>query len=190
MREYWKTIPGDMFDFKTFYQNVANTLHDGARICEVGVADGKSAIFLAEAMANQGKSFQMTMIDNLDYGNVGQLTEILRNIQKSGLSESIEFLPMESLAASCLKPDNYWHFVFIDASHKYEQTKSDIRLWFNKVMPFYSLAGHDYNTFDANNIGVHDAVNEVIPVEHLRIHKTEKEYGVWEINKSNGAYLR
>lgn len=179
-----------MFDFPKFYQEIASRLPDSCRVCEVGVADGKSAIFLAEALANQGKSFQMTMIDNLDYGNTGQLTEIMRNVQRSGLSERIEILPMESLAASCLKPDNYWHFVFIDASHKYEQTKADIRLWFNKIMPDCTLAGHDYNTFDEVNLGVYAAVNEVIPEEHLRIYKTDKGYGVWAINKSNGAYIK
>jgi cephalosporin hydroxylase len=190
MRKYWEQIPGDMFDFRKFYQGIANSLPNDARICEVGVADGKSAIFLAEAMANRGKTFKLTMIDNLDYGNTGQLTEILRNIQKSGLTESIEFLPLDSLSASCLKPDNYWHFVFIDASHKYEQTKADIRLWFNKLLPNHSLAGHDYNTFDEVNLGVYAAVNEVIPPEHLRIHETDKGYGVWEVNKSNGSYIK
>lgn len=190
MRESWKNIGGEMFDFPAFYQSIANGLQDGCRVCEVGVADGKSAIFLAEALANQGKAFKMTMIDNLDYGNVGQLTEIMRNVQRSGLSEHIEILPMESLAASCHKPDDYWHFVFIDASHKYEQTKADIRLWFRKIMPGYTLAGHDYNTFDEVNMGVYAAVNEVIPEEYLRVTETDKGYGVWSINKSNGAFIR
>lgn len=178
-----------MFDFETFYRRVAFNLPNGSRIAEVGVADGKSAIFLAEALKQQGKTFHMHMIDNLDYGHNGQLTEILRNIQKSGLAEYITFLPMDSLSASCKFPDEYFHFVFIDASHKYEETKADVRLWFRKILPNCILAGHDYNT-GPEGIQVYKAVTEVIPQEHLQSEETEKGYGVWFIETKEGAHVK
>jgi predicted O-methyltransferase YrrM len=189
MSDYWKEIPGEMFDFENFYQRIANEMPNGARIAEVGVADGKSAIFLAEAMARQGKTFHMHMIDNLDYGHTGQLTEIIHNIQKSGLGEHITFLPLDSLAASCKFNDEYFHFVFIDASHKYEETKADIRLWFRKIAPGYLLAGHDYNT-GPEGINVYKAVTEVIPQEHLQSQETERGYGVWFIRNNNGSHVK
>lgn len=186
---YWKQIPGEMFDFEVFYQKVVNELPDGARICEVGVADGKSAIFLAEAMARQGKKYSLTMIDNLDYGHTGQLQEIIKNIQRSGQGENITFLPMSSLDASCKFPDEYFHFVFIDASHRYEETKADIRLWFKKMMPNCKLAGHDYNS-GPEGVEVYRAVNEVIPPEHLQSEETSLGYGVWYIETKNGSYVK
>ena len=171
VRQYWKEIPGSMFDFQQYYQGIAQKLPQDSRIVEVGVADGKSAIYLAETLANMNKRFHLTMIDNLDYGNVEQLTEILRNIQRSGLSEFISFLPFDSLAASCKFNDNSLQFVFIDSSHRYEPTKAEIRLWYRKVMDGYLLSGHDY--FSEENPGVRTAVDEVIPAGKLRTAATD-----------------
>ena len=181
VRQYWKEIPGTMFDFQQYYQGIAQKLPQDSRIVEVGVADGKSAIYLAETLANMNKRFHLTMIDNLDYGNVEQLTEILRNIQRSGLSEFISFLPFDSLAASCKFNDNSLQFVFIDSSHRYEPTKAEIRLWYRKVMDGYLLSGHDY--FSEENPGVRTAVDEVIPAGKLRTAATDNKCGIWMVEK-------
>lgn len=180
-RQYWKEIPGTMFDFQGYYQNIALRLPQDARIVEIGVADGKSSIYLAETLANLNKRFHLTMIDNLAYGNHEQLTEILRNIQRSGLSEFISFLPMDSLSASCRFNDHSLHFVFIDSSHQYEQTKAEIRLWYRKVMDGFFLSGHDY--FSEENPGVKIAVDEVIPGNKLKTIVTENKCGVWMVEK-------
>lgn len=180
-RQYWKEIPGTMFDFRAYYEWVAMNLPQDARIVEIGVADGKSSIYLAETLANMNKRFHLTMIDSLDYGHYEQLTEILMNIQKSGLSEHIRFLPIDSLAASCKFNDNSLQFVFIDSSHKYEQTKAEIRLWYRKVMDGFMLSGHDY--FSEDNPGVRMAVDEVIPERKLKTIVTENKCGVWMVEK-------
>lgn len=190
MRETYKQIGGEMFDFPEFYRRISlcfNSNRREIRICEVGVADGKSAIFLAEAFDNMGKQFTLTMVDNLDYGRSEQLMEIMRNIQRSGLADRINFITLDSLSASCKFPDEYFDLVFIDASHKYEETKADIRLWWRKIMPDGILAGHDAT--GEENPGVGQAIKEVIPEQFLTIEETEKGYGVWSITKTNGAYV-
>jgi cephalosporin hydroxylase len=181
VRQYWKEIPGTMFDFQDHYQRVAEKLPQDSRIVEVGVADGKSAIYLAETLANMNKRFHLTMIDSLDYGRTEQLTEILRNIQKSGLSEFITFLPMDSLYASCKFNDHSLHFAFIDSSHKYEYTKAEIRLWYRKIMDGHLLSGHDY--LSEENPGVRMAVDEVVPTGKLRVSPTDNKCGVWMVEK-------
>jgi len=192
MREYWKQIGGDMFDFPSFYEWISSTLktHNNgiANLAEVGVADGKSSIFLAEAFANKGKSFNLRMIDNLDYGKSDQLYEIIKNVQRSGLGESIQILPYESTVAASKLPNELMHFVFIDASHKYEETKADIRAWWPKMMPDSILAGHDFTAEE--NPEVAKAVREVIPEQFLKVEQTNKGYGIWYIKKSNGAYIK
>lgn len=192
MRESWRDIGGEMFDFPSFYNWVADVTRPNkngiANIAEVGVADGKSAIFLAEAFANRGKEFRLRMIDNLDYGNSEQLYEIIKNVQRSGLGEHIEIQPYESVFAANKLPNELMHFVFIDASHKYEETKADIRAWWDKIMSDGILAGHDF--LSDENPGVSKAVREVIPEPFLRSEQTDKGYGVWYIKKSNGAYIR
>lgn len=179
MRETYKNIPGDMCDFHDFYRSMAQKLPDGCRVVEVGVADGHSAIFLAEQLADLNKNFELYMIDSLDYGGAKQANTIIRNITNSGLGNHITFLQMSSLDASCLWPDNWAHFVFLDSSHTYEQTKAEIRIWYRKVMFGYTLAGHDYNVNDGEQ--VFNAVNEVVP--NRFIHITPKSLGVWSIKK-------
>jgi predicted O-methyltransferase YrrM len=185
MREFWKSIPGEMFDFPGYYQKIANGLPNNCRICEVGNADGKSAIFLAESLANIGKQFLLTMVDSLDYGNLGQLTEIMRNVTRCGLAESIELLPISSVDAAAKFPNELFHFVFIDASHDYEQTKSDIRAWWPKIMPRYHLAGHDAISHEHVKMAIHEVIDE----KFLQIEPTDLGYGVWQLQNANGAYI-
>lgn len=170
-------ISGSMCDFHDYYLQVASKLPSKARIVEVGVADGHSAIFLAETLTEMGKEFEMYLVENMDYGKDEQANTIIKNIIRSGLS-NITLIQSGSLDASCKWPDNWAHFVFIDASHKYEETKADIRLWYRKVIDGGILAGHDMN----ETCGVWQAVNEVIP--ERKIIATEKNLGVWEIKKN------
>jgi len=181
MRETYKQIPGDMCDFHDFYQRIAEQLPNGARIVEVGVADGHSAIFLAERMADLGKDFELYMIDSLAYGGTHQANTIIRNITSSGLADKITFMQMSSLDASCQWPDNWAHFVFLDSSHTYEQTKSEIRLWHRKVMHQGILAGHDYNDNDGTEVKT--AVNETL--RNPEYVETKKGLGVWLTTKNS-----
>lgn len=180
MRETYKDIPGSMCDFHAFYRRIAESLPDNCRIVEVGVADGHSAIYLAERLADMGKKFKLIMVDSLDYGRSDQANTIMRNIVKSGLAEHIEFWQMSSLDASCKFPDNWAHFVFLDSSHTYEQTKAEIRLWYRKVMHLHTLAGHDMN--EESGIEVNNAVKEVLHGKYWR-EETEKGLGVWAVKK-------
>lgn len=171
-----------MFDFQDYYYTVASNLPNNARIVEVGVADGKSAIYLAETLINLGKNFNMLMVDNCGYGSHEQRNEIIRNIQRAGISEQTTFIEMDSLAASCKFNDHSLNFVFLDSSHKYEETKAEIRLWYRKLLDGSVLSGHDY--FSEENPGVRMAVDEVIPQEHLTTCQTDNKCGIWSVVKN------
>jgi len=179
----YKDIPGDMCDFHAFYERVAASLPSPCRVIEVGCADGHSAIFLAETLQRMGKKFEMVMVENMDYGKEEQQNTLLINIVKSGLADKIRLIALDSLAASCKFPDHWAHFIFIDASHKYEQTKADIRLWYRKVQHDFYLAGHDYNAPE-----VHSAVSELIPAHRLEVVSTEKDLGVWAVKRNDECF--
>ena len=49
-----------------------------------------------------------------------------------------------SVAASCVKGGEL-DFVFIDASHDYDNVKADIDAWSLKIRPGGIIAGHDYS---------------------------------------------
>lgn len=187
MTEFWQTIPHSMFDFVSYYNDIAAMLPDNCNIAEVGVADGASAIFLAERLADLGKTFHYRLIDNLDYGRAKQFKTIMDNVYKSGMWKFIDVLPIDSLNASLEYPDEYFDFVFIDSGHTFELTKAEIRLWYHKIKNGGILAGHDYNN---GEWGVKLAVDEVIKDYDKIIVDTTEGYGVWSVQKSPLIQLR
>lgn len=184
MRDYHKTIPGTMMDFEAFYKRIAEELPDNARIFEVGVADGRSAIFMAETLLDMGKKIdRFVIIDNCDYGKDYQRNTIIRNLVKSGVGDFVEFMELASLEASCLFEDNYFNFGFLDSSHKYEQTKAELRLWHHKITDGGILAGHDY--FSDENPEVRKAVDEVVVPDNISFEQTLSNNGLWVLKKIN-----
>lgn len=182
VREYHKKMDKRMFDFEAFYHGVSLWLPDNSVIAEVGLGDGASSVFLAEALINAGKNFKLHMIDNLAYGGQDQLATILRHVVGAKIGRKIEIHPYSSLEASCRFPDAHFNFVFIDASHRFEYTKADIRLWWQKIKPDGILAGHDYND-SPEGIEVRDAVNLVVPQGLLELHLTTRLLGVWSVRR-------
>jgi len=180
MRQYHLSMDHRMFDFKEFYLGIAEALPDGARIAEVGVADGASAIFLAETLLNAGRSFKLYLVDNLAYGGADQLYTLMSHVQAAQLSDHVVIYPFDSLNASCRFVDQSLDFVFLDSSHRYEQTKAEIRLWRRKVKDGGYLAGHDYN--DDEGKEVKQAVEEVFKGKQM-IYPTDKSLGVWYSKK-------
>lgn len=178
----WKNIPHDLFDFEDFYTDIANQLPDNCRIAEVGVADGASAIFLAETLHAQGKTFNLRMIDSLDYGKLYQLNVLYKNVYESGLHKSIEIVPVDSLNASLKYPDDYFDFVFIDTGHTFELTKAEIRLWIRKVKHGGILAGHDTHLTDVT-YAVRQVANNYADLP------TSKGWGVWCIEKNDTTQI-
>lgn len=183
--EYWKEIDinGNMFDFSEQYERFAKQLPDFSIIAEVGVSNGKSALFLASKMVELNKSYQLEMIDNLAYGGAVQMKEIIRNIIASELP-NVNLIPKDSLNASTCYPDELFDLVFLDSSHEYEPTKAELRCWIHKIKDGGILAGHD-----ASCPAVKQAITEVIPKEFLHIENTEHSWGMWWMVKTNKILL-
>ncbi len=170
MREYHKSMDQRMFDFRIFYDAAAKRMPKGARLVEVGIADGASSIFMAETLLNLGNDeFTLYMVDNLAYGNTDQLNTVMRHVQAAGIARWVDILPVDSLNASLHFNDQYLDFVFIDSNHTYELTKAEIRLWSRKIRLGGMLAEE----------AVRNGVNEVIPRKFRHTEQTEKECGVW-----------
>ena len=84
----------------------------------------------------------------------GLWKEFWNNIEP--VSEVVTALRMESLDAASEFEDGSLDFVFIDASHDYENVIADIVAWYPKVKEGGVISGHDYPTWE----GVKKAVNE------------------------------
>ena len=82
--------------------------------------------------------------------------EFLENMKT--IISVINPIRMTSVDASQLYENNSLDFVFIDASHKYNDVKDDIEHWFPKVRKGGMLAGDDLSW-----PGVGKAVKELLP---------------------------
>ena len=186
-------IPDSMFDFKKFYQWVAQQMPNDCKIAEVGVANGASALYLCHELYKLGKTFKLYMVDDMDYGKYEQMKSIYQNIIATGFGEETEVIPYPSLVAADKFNDGYFDFVFLDSSHTYPETKFEILKWYPKVKDEAILAGHDYNQVEVNM-----SVEEVVPTyftrepindqtfkaeKVLHIETTEKNYGVFWLKK-------
>lgn len=174
----------NMFDFQDYYKQVAANLPDNCRVCEVGVADGESVIFLLQEILKLGKGIErFVLVDNFDYGKYEHLAILTKNLivsdlRKETLYHHCEIVPYSSLDASCKFPDNYFHHVFLDSSHDYEQTKAEVRLWYRKVVVGRILAGHDYYECDMVKQAVDEVFGDCIYIENIEDKQVYKHIDV------------
>lgn len=182
MKDYYKNIEGSMFDFDAFYSRMASQLPPKCRVAEIGVANGSSLCFLAEKLGD--KAERIIAVDDCSYGGTHQRNVIIFHLIRGGFT-NVELFEMSSLDASTKFNDQYFSFIFLDSSHTYQQTKSEILLWFRKIKYECVLAGHDY--FNEENPEVKMAVDEMsIELNHvLHTEQTDKGYGIWYFVKGD-----
>lgn len=182
-----------MFDFESFYDRIAEQMPHDCKVCEVGIANADSVIYLTQRLVELGKNPKVYAVDSMQYGGFIQMKVIYQNIIKSGLGEYIEVIPKESLDAVNDFNDGYLDFVFIDSSHTYEQTKLEIPVWYKKCKDEAILSGHDFFAPEVNK-----AVIETIPdfftrtdikdrtfepEQILHSEDTRNHFGVWWLKK-------
>lgn len=174
MDHFYTTIDG-WFSFPRLYSEMVLRAGDGATFVEVGSWHGCSASYLAVDIINSGKSIKLICVDtwrgdgvyvdydkyrqdytNADNTDDGLFRKFLANIEP--VQSVITPMRMESVLAAQTFNDNSLDFVYIDASHEYEDIRSDILAWYPKVKNGGFIGGHDYPSWP----GVQKAVDELI----------------------------
>ena len=173
MKHFYETIGEDWFSYPVLYKSIVENNQDGAHIVEVGSWKGRSSSFMAVEIINSNKKIKFDCVDtwkgSIEHTSYDVITEeklydvFLSNIEP--VKDVINPVRMTSIEAGKLYEDNSLDFVFIDASHEYEDVKEDILAWLPKVKIGGILAGHDYGTFE----GVDRAVNEIFNFSELEI---------------------
>lgn len=152
MLHYWHTCKG-FFTFPDLYAWIAQQVPlVGARLVEVGSNEGQSAACLGVELVNRGCT--EARIDLVDGGDFAAAYEKNLSPIKSVIGTFHRELSWD---AARHYADGSLDFVFIDASHRYEDVRADIAAWRSKVKPGAWLAGHDYCPFFP---GVLQAVTE------------------------------
>lgn len=175
MDHFYKTIDG-WFDFEDIYSVVVRFCPPNAHFVEVGAFLGKSTSFMAVEIVNSGKEITFDVVDTWE-GSAehqagaehqrktvleGSLYENFKRNMKP-VAHIINPIKCASLDAAKRYEDGSLDFVFLDASHDYENVKADIIAWRSKIKPGGYLAGHDFQTLFP---GVVQAVTEEFPVFH------------------------
>lgn len=149
-------------DILPFYQAIAPTIPDAGTLVEVGVAHGRSAVFMCEQIA--GRAIHFFAIDT------------------SPKPRALEGLPVCFLQGPSVEwaenfADDSVDFVFIDADHSEAGMRADLAAWAPKIKPGGILAGHDYSAADWP--GVVRAVDEFVKLRGLTL--TRPGRSIWEL---------
>lgn len=138
-------------------------------IVEIGVWTGKSAIYMAHIMPEDGKLYAVDHFKGQTYYNESNLTpkmkellphlyeQFLSNVIHSNLTHKIVPIKLSSLEAAeslDIKVD----LVYIDGSHLEEDVFNDICTWHKKLTPESIICGDDYHSAGVRQ-GVHKAAN-------------------------------
>lgn len=167
MKHYYENIQGWFSDeeLQKIYAEMVNKFPDGSHFVEIGSWKGKSAAFMGVEIINAGKKIKFDCIDSWEFLDAVYVenpeinkmkhtafNEFLKNIEP--LKDVITYYKINSIEGSKLFTDESLDFVYIDASHEYENVKEDLIHWYPKVKRGGVIAGHDYGA------GVKKAVDE------------------------------
>ena len=157
------------FSYPNLYKSIVDKFGSGSKFVEVGSWKGKSTAYMAVEIANSGKDIEFYCIDtwegSVEHKGMEELPKLydifLENMKP--VEEYYFPLKIPSLNACKKFKDESLDFVFLDASHEYEDLKEDIKVWISKIKPGGILAGHDYYNEGTDWFpGVKQAVNEIL----------------------------
>jgi GT2 family glycosyltransferase len=183
VKHYYDEIQG-WFYFPMLYNEMVKRF-DNANFLEIGCWKGKSTVYLAVEIINSNKNINLYCVDTWEGSNEHKYDISVQN--KSLYQEFLQnILPVKniikpfqstSVLASNEFQNDFFDFIFIDASHKYEDIKNDLNVWYPKVKQGGILAGHDYQAYWEE---VQRAVNEFVSENNLSIRIQED---CWIIEK-------
>lgn len=157
------------FSFPNLYSRMVEKFPSGSKFVEIGSWKGKSSAYMAVEIANSNKKIDFYCVDtwegSVEHAGMEELPRLYDIfIDNMRPVESYYFpLKLKSIEAVSKFEDKSLDFVFIDASHEYEDVKNDIIAWLSKVKPGGVLAGHDYYIDGYDWFpGVKQAVNELL----------------------------
>jgi len=163
---------------RRFYEHQVIHGTDNSHFVEVGAWKGRSTSYMGVEILNSEKNIKFDVVDtwlgsdeeihknDLSVINNTLYEDFLKNIEP--VKSVINLIRSTSIEASQLYEDNSLDFVFIDASHKYQDVKDDIKNWLPKVRKGGILAGDDICWLEFQQglkywNGVERAVEELLP---------------------------
>lgn len=192
----WHQVPG-WFDFQDIYDNAVKKASSTSHFVELGVAFGRSAIYMAAGIKASGKPIRFDAIDTWKPENWPQVMRhqnIFADGQKfrelaakhGGLQQAFEWYAKEcgvldfiniiqsdQIEASTSYSPASLDLVFLDTCHTEQGTRDAITAWLPKIKPGGTFAGHD---FVDHWPGVVKAVKALLPGA-----KKQRSSFIWQV---------
>lgn len=155
---------GGWFDYQKWYDLLAELMPDGGQFVELGVLQGASLKYFAEACKKEGKNkvklygvdvFDQRTAFGLDLdGAIEPLMASKKQVEEF-LKEykNIKLIQDLTHKAASQFQDESVDAVFVDGDHSYQGCSRDMAAWWPKLKPGGWMSGHDYG------FGVEEAVN-------------------------------
>jgi hypothetical protein len=166
MEHFHQTIDG-WFNAEELYKRAVEDAQDGSVFVEIGAWKGKSTAYMCVEILNSNKNIKFHVVDYFQGSKEHQTEdaivngtlqeEFLKNIEPVRSTFSLH--KNKSVDAALFFEDGSLDFVYIDASHEYENVKADILAWLPKVKKGGWLTGDDFSIYE----GVDRAVGELLP---------------------------
>lgn len=143
------------FTWENLYKKMVDYFPNGSRFVEIGVFQGKSALYMADQIKLSGKDIDFFCIDpwDIDVSGISVADQggswfpmFMKNAKALKVCGYV--VPMcvrNSEAVKHLQKDGV-DFVFIDAEHDYQSVQNDIQTWLPLIHKGGIIAGHDYTT--------------------------------------------
>ena len=143
----------DWFTYLRLYKEMVSRFPTGSTFVELGAYKGKSISFLTVEVINSKKDINIFCVDSWDnkvFSDAGwgeglgdaAYNTFIKNIEP--VKDKINYIKSVSWKASEQFEDKSVDFVFVDASHDYEDVVKDLEMWIPKIKDGGVLAGHDY----------------------------------------------
>lgn len=154
----WTEVPG-FFDSDILYKLVVDSAPENAVFVEIGTWRGKSTSCMGQLIKSSNKNIKFHAVDTFEGSNenyhqysIEQLKEAgttlfddyEKNLKMCGVYDIVNTIKSSSVEASKHFENESIDFVFIDASHEYEDVLSDVSSWYPKVKPGGLICGDDY----------------------------------------------
>ena len=154
---------------------------------EIGVAKGKFSLKILKSN-NPKKLYLIDSWENFDLGySDGNMVEqdshdirYLSVVEKMKKYSQVEIIRKRSTEASCLFPDNFFDWIYIDADHSFQGCYTDLVSFLPKIKKNGFICGHDYlaDGFQVEGFGVNLAVHTFVKEYNLKLLglTNEKDY--------------
>lgn len=150
---------------------------------ELGVHRGKFSEQILSIWNPPGRLHMIDVweeIDNYNYVRSKDMEYAINRVKKFD-NNRYNIVKKYTTEAALLYPNEYFDFIYLDASHTYESSRRDIQMWWPKLKRGGIFCGDDYinGNFEAAGyrFGVKDAVDEFASFYNLRVNVIWKNRG-------------